>query len=99
MDSKLEKQRSVIKLLLLEGQKPCDIFQSLQKSFFKACISRSTCYSWVSQFRERRTSMRDKPRPGRSSSFVCVEVLRPSQPNEVMSSAVSLPNHTFTGQA
>ena len=30
---------------------------------------------------------------------VCVEVLRPSQPNGVMSSAVSLPNHTFTGQA
>ena len=31
--------------------------------------------------------------------FVCVEVLRPSQPNGVMSSGVSLPNHTFTGQA
>ena len=31
--------------------------------------------------------------------FICVEVLRPSQPNGVMSSAVSLPNHTFTGQA
>ena len=30
---------------------------------------------------------------------VCVEVLRPSQPNGVMSSAVSSPNHTFTGQA
>ena len=30
---------------------------------------------------------------------VCVEVLRPSQPNGVMSSAASLPNHTFTGQA
>ena len=30
---------------------------------------------------------------------VCVEVLRPSQPDGVMSSAVSLPNHTFTGQA
>ena len=30
--------------------------------------------------------------------FVCVEVLRPSQPNGVMSSAVSLPNHTFTRQ-
>ena len=29
----------------------------------------------------------------------CVEVLWPSQPNRVMSSAVSLPNHTFTGQA
>ena len=31
--------------------------------------------------------------------FVCVEVLRPSLPNGVMSSTVSLPNHTFTGQA
>ena len=31
--------------------------------------------------------------------FVCVEVLRPSQPSGVMSSAVSLLNHTFTGQA
>ena len=31
--------------------------------------------------------------------IVCVEVLWPSQPNGVMSSAVNLPNHTFTGQA
>ena len=31
--------------------------------------------------------------------FVCVEVLWPSQPNGVMSSTISLPNHTFTGQA
>ena len=31
--------------------------------------------------------------------FVCVAVLRPSQPNGVISSAVSLPNHMFTGQA
>ena len=33
------------------------------------------------------------------SLFVCVEVLQPSQPNGVTSSLVSLPNHTFTGQA
>ena len=31
--------------------------------------------------------------------FVCVEVLWLSQPNGVMSSAVNLPNHMFTGQA
>ena len=30
--------------------------------------------------------------------FACV-VLRPSQPNRVMSSTVSLPNHTFIGKA
>ena len=31
--------------------------------------------------------------------FVCAEVLQPSQPNRVMSSMVSLLNHTYTGQA
>ena len=33
------------------------------------------------------------------SDFVCDEILQPSQPNGVMLSAVSLPNHAFTGQA
>ena len=33
------------------------------------------------------------------SLFVCFEVLRPSQPNGVMLSTVSLPSHMFTGQA
>ena len=32
-------------------------------------------------------------------TYLFVEVLQPSQPNGVMLSAVSLPNHTFTGQA
>ena len=36
---------------------------------------------------------------GYSFDFVCVEVLRPSQPSGVLSSTVSLSNHTFTGQA
>ena len=31
--------------------------------------------------------------------IVCVEVLQFSQPNGVISSTVSLPNNTFTGQA
>ena len=31
--------------------------------------------------------------------FVCVEILWSIQLNGVMSSTVSLPNHTFTGQA
>ena len=43
---------------------------------------------------------KDGPRRGHLCHlFVCVEVSRPSQPNGVMSSAVSLPNHTFTGKA
>ena len=34
----------------------------------------------------------------RLNFYVCVEVLRPSQPKGVMSSAVSLPNHTLLGR-
>ena len=34
-----------------------------------------------------------------SGWYVCVEVLQPSQPNGIMSSTISLPNHMFTGQA
>ena len=30
--------------------------------------------------------------------FVCIEVSRTSQPNGIMSSAVSLPYHTLTAQ-
>ena len=33
-----------------------------------------------------------------SGTFVCVEVLRPSQSNGVISIAVSLLNHTFLGR-
>ena len=46
-----------------------------------------------------KTTIRNKIKRLIAFDFVCVEVLWPSQPNGVMSSAVSLPNHTFTGQA
>ena len=36
MGSKLEEHRSVIKFLLLEGEKPCHIFQRLQRGFSEA---------------------------------------------------------------
>ena len=75
MDSKLEGQRSVIKFRHLEGEKPCHIFQRVQKSVSKACISCSTFYSWVSQFREGSTSMRDKLRPGRATEVVTPTVV------------------------
>ena len=36
---------------------------------------------------------------GDQDILFCVEVLRPGQPRGVMSSTISLPNHTFTWQA
>ena len=49
--------------------------------------------------RRKGTQLGGANRQQSSVGFVCVEVLRPSQPNGVMSSVVSLSNHTFTGQA
>ena len=46
-------------------------------------------------YEQRRTITEEPPWNGQ----YCFEVLRPSQPSGVMSSAVSLPNLTFTGQA
>ena len=54
-------------------------------------------YVYISNFRGQITYSFVKC--GCSVYWVCVEVLRPSQPKGVMSSAVSLPNYTFTGQA
>ena len=51
------------------------------------------------RFAELRKTINRTNALNRMNMFVCVKVLRPSQPNGVMSSAVSLPNHTFTGQA
>ena len=48
---------------------------------------------------ETRVWKQDHARGGAVCLFVCVEVLRPSQPSGVMSSVVSLSNHMFTGQA
>ena len=54
--------------------------------------------------RKKNLLLRSKFFPLRDESIdkgvlICFEVLRPSQPNGVMPSAVSLPNHTFIGQA
>ena len=54
-------------------------------------ISMRTVFRWIKAFKVGKFSVEDL--------FFCVEVLRPSQPNGVMSGAVSLPNHMFTGQA
>ena len=73
-------------------------------TFFGVPIIDSICFSMMNGDSEviGLSSLLEIPKNFAKFSFalfVCVEVLRPSQPNGVMSSVVSLPNHTFTGQA
>ena len=73
---------------------------SRSMSIKECCVTR-----WRSNLRPPDYQS-DPRRPTRDMAFFstlswlidCVEVLQPSQPNGVMSSAVSLPYHTFTEQ-
>ena len=60
-------------------------------SYLDLCFSLGSFFSRMKAFAPSKTKC--------FLLFVCVKVLWPSQPNGVMSSVVSLPNHTFTGQA
>ena len=52
----------------------------------------------VSNILQRQRLEKAKLGKQKENSFVCVQVLLPCQPIGVMSSAVSLTNHPFTGQ-
>ena len=75
--------------------------------FYPACSDKVNtavyCLQWNKLMRVKMYLMacapsEDSHQPVHSQSlFVCVEVLWSSQPHGVMSSAVSLPDHTFTG--
>ena len=69
--AKLEEQRSVIKFRGCKTLPP--YFSKVAEKFFSAYISHSTFYSWVSQFTEGRTSVRDKSRPGRPAEAVTLQ--------------------------
>lgn len=70
MTSPLEKceifeQRSVIRFLLAEGEKPVDIYTRISKQYGKSCMNRRNCYKWIEKFKDGRTSVSDEYRCGR----------------------------------
>ena len=70
-----------------------DLFDDDYAIFFPDFLHKGICCEYSFEL-HRQCNSNEYPQ-----DFVCVEVLRPSQPNGVKSSVVSLPNHTFTGQA
>jgi hypothetical protein len=50
MDSLLEKQRSVIKFLVSEGENPSHIFQRLKKDFLINMYQVQPCTTWFLSF-------------------------------------------------
>ena len=71
-------------------------------AFFFVCLSYCLTTQHLCVLSKRMGGKGQEANTGekkRNSLFICVEVLRLSQLNGVMSSAVILTNHTFTGQA
>ena len=62
--SRLE-QRGVIRFLLAESVKSCEILSRIQRQYGPSCMSRANFYKWVQAFKDGRKSITDDLRCGR----------------------------------
>ncbi|CAN7988824.1 unnamed protein product, partial [Ixodes hexagonus] len=61
-----EEQRSVIRFLGAEGEKPADIHRRMLKQYGYGCISLRQVYEWHKKFQSGASSLTDAPRSGRA---------------------------------
>jgi len=59
------EQRGVIRFLLAESVKPCEILSRMQRQYGPSCMSRANFYKWVQAFKDGRESITDDLRSGR----------------------------------
>ena len=59
------EQRGVIRFLLAESVKSCEILSRMQRQYGPSCMSRANFYKWVQAFKDGRESIIDDLRSGR----------------------------------
>ena len=59
------EQRGVIRFLLAESVKSCEILSRMQRQYGPSCMSRANFYKWVQAFKDGRKSITDDLRSGR----------------------------------
>ena len=64
-NSSLLEQRGVIRFLLAESVKSCEILSRMQRQYGPSCMSRANFYKWVQAFKDGRESITDDLRSGR----------------------------------
>ena len=62
--SRLE-QRFVIKFLMVDQRKPCDIYSIICDVYGKVCLSEKKCFKWSKLFKVGRNSIQKEDRPSR----------------------------------
>ena len=59
------EQREVIRFLLAESVKSCEILSRMQRQYGPSCMSRANFYKWVQAFKDGHESITDDLRSGR----------------------------------
>ena len=61
----LIEQRAVIRFLAAEGVKTSFIHSRMKEQYGESCMSQTSCYRWVDEFKNGREDITDKPRSSR----------------------------------
>lgn len=73
-NSTLVDQRSVIRFLLAEGEKPVNIYSWMTEVYGENCMNCAHFYKWIEQFENDRDSVIDEHRSGREAGKVMLTV-------------------------
>ena len=60
------EQRGAITFLLTESAKSCEILSRMQRQYAPSCMHRANFYKWVQAFKDKRKSITDGHRSGRT---------------------------------
>ncbi|GFW70552.1 HTH_48 domain-containing protein [Trichonephila clavipes] len=75
-NSTIEEQRSVIRFLTVEGEKPAAIHRRMVTVYGEKCVSdKSVVRKWSTRFRAGRESVGDDQRPGQANTVITSDLI------------------------
>ncbi|GFY69673.1 HTH_48 domain-containing protein [Trichonephila inaurata madagascariensis] len=74
-NSKIEEQRSVIRFLTAEGEKPAAIHWRMVTVYGEKCVSDKSFRKWSAHFRSGRKSVGDDQRPGQANTVITSDLI------------------------
>ena len=70
MQSGREEERYAIKLCFKLGNSATETYGMLQTTFQPSCMNRASVFGWHKRFKERKESLRDGEKCGRSKEVI-----------------------------
>ncbi|GFU53119.1 histone-lysine N-methyltransferase SETMAR [Trichonephila clavipes] len=74
-NSTIEEQRSVIRFLTAEGEKPASIHRRMVTVYGEKCVSDKSVRKWSARFRTGRESVGDDQRPGQTNTVITSDLI------------------------